>query len=561
MRILVRYVTHKSKLNDTLQEVSLSGARLKIGRGTDQDIHLSNLRVALAHAELVEGQDGKLRLQSHLAAGFHYNGDIVQSAVLTAGDRIELGGHIIRVDEAAGCKLVLEISEDTSSRGREMEAALLKRARLDLTAAGLSKRPVALTTACLILALFLLVPIIAATVPPAGKWLRALPLLPSDHAWQSGSVSDAHAHFGVNCNSCHTIPFVPTRNSACLTCHQHTAHHVDNEILGTGLFKGQRCASCHHEHTGKSSLVRHDEALCVSCHTDLKDKRPETEILDVRNFGVDHPEFRPTLTHQIDAKPVSVRVALSDTKALRETPGIEFSHHGHLDAKGIDSPTRGTLKLVCADCHQAEPGGGRMQPVSFEKNCHECHQLNIPGDVVREVPHGDLKGAVDAVGDYFQAWALRGGYPNAFAPNGVQSRRLPGQPISASEQQDALSWATRNADMSTAEMLAYTTCGKCHTVQPSGTGTGADAWRIDAVRIPQAWLPAANFSHKQHDTQACTDCHVNARQSETSADVMLPGIASCRTCHGSGDAGEGKLASTCVTCHGFHRAKEARLKE
>ena len=561
MRILVRYVTHKSKLNDTLQEVSLSGSRLKIGRGTDQDIYLSNLRVALAHAELVEGQDGKVRLQSHLAAGFHYNGDVVQSAVLAAGDRIELGGHIIRVDEAPGCNLVLEISEDSSTRGREMEAALLKRARLDLTAAGLSKRPVALTAACLILALFLLVPIIAATVPPAGRWLRALPLVPSDHAWQSGAVSDAHAHFGVNCNSCHTIPFVPTRNSACLTCHQHTAHHVDNEILGTGLFKGQRCASCHHEHTGKSSLVRHDEALCVSCHTDLKDKRPETEILDVRNFGVDHPEFRPTLVHQIDGKSMSVRVALSDTKALRETPGIEFSHHGHLDAKGIESPTRGTLKLVCADCHQAEPGGGRMQPVSFEKNCHECHQLNIPGDVVREVPHGDLKGAFDAVGDYFQAWALRGGYPNAFAPQGVQSRRLPGQPMSETEKHDALSWAARNADMSTAEMLAYTTCGKCHTVQPSGSGTGADAWHIDPVRIPQAWLPAANFSHKQHDTQACTDCHVNARRSETSADVMLPGIASCRTCHGSGDAGEGKLASTCVTCHGFHRAKEARLKE
>ena len=97
MRILVRYVSHKGKLNDTLQEVPLTGSRLKIGRGTDQDIHLSNLRVALAHAELIEGQDGKVRLQSHLAAGFHYNGDVVQSAVLTAGDRIELGGHILRL--------------------------------------------------------------------------------------------------------------------------------------------------------------------------------------------------------------------------------------------------------------------------------------------------------------------------------------------------------------------------------------------------------------------------------------------------------------------------------
>lgn len=561
MRILVRYVSHKGKLNDTAHEVPLTGSRLKIGRGTDQDIHLSNLRVALAHAELIEGQDGKVRLQSHLAAGFHYNGDVVQSAVLTAGDRVELGGHILRVGDAAGCNLALEISEDTSTRGREMEAALLKRARLDLGAAGLRKRPVALAAAAVILGLFLLVPLISATVPSAGKWLRMLPLLPSDHAWQSGAVSDAHAHFGVNCNSCHTIPFVPTRNSACLDCHQNTPHHVESEILKTGLFKGQRCASCHHEHTGKSSLVRHDESLCVSCHRDLKDKFKDTQLLDVRNFGAEHPEFRPTLVHQIDGKPMSVRVALSDAKALRETPGIEFSHQGHLDAKGIESPTRGTVKLQCVDCHQAEPGGGRMQPVSFEKNCHECHQLNIPGDVVREVPHGDLKGAVNAVSDYFQAWALRGGYPNAFAPNGVQARRVPGQPISESEKQDALSWAARNAEMTTAEMLAYTTCGKCHTVTPTGKGSsGADAWHIDPVRIPKAWLPAANFSHKQHDTQACTDCHVNAKKSETSADVMLPGIDSCRTCHGSGDAGEGKLASTCVTCHGFHRAKEAQLK-
>jgi len=68
MRILVRYVSHKGKLNDTLQEVPLTGSRLKIGRGTDQDIHLSNLRVALAHAELIEGPSavpscGRLPLQ------------------------------------------------------------------------------------------------------------------------------------------------------------------------------------------------------------------------------------------------------------------------------------------------------------------------------------------------------------------------------------------------------------------------------------------------------------------------------------------------------------------
>lgn len=561
MRILVRYISHKSKLNDTLQEVPLQGSRLKIGRGTDQDIHLANLRVALAHAELVEGQDGKVRLQCHLAAGFHYNGDIVQSAVLVAGDRIELGGYNIRVSDGTSGTLVLEIAEDTTARGREMEAALLKRARLDLTAAGLRKRPWALGLAGFLLVAFLLIPVIAATVPAAGKWLRVLPVLPSDHAWASGAVSDAHAHFGVNCNSCHTVPFVPTRNRACLSCHQNTVHHVDNEVLKTGLFKGQRCASCHHEHTGKSSLIRHDEALCVTCHGDLKARLKDTQVLDVRNFGEAHPEFRPTLVHQENGAPISVRVALSDKQALRETPGIEFSHKGHLAADGVASPTRGKLKLTCVDCHQVEAGGGRMQPVSFEKNCHECHQLNIPGDELREVPHGKLAAALGAVDDYFQAWALRGGYPNLFAPRAVVARRLPGQALPEADKQDALSWAARSAALTSAEMLAYTTCGKCHTVQPSGKGSGVDAWRMDPVAIPQAWLPGAHFSHQRHDTQACIDCHRDATQSDTSADVMLPGIASCRNCHGSGDAGEGKLASTCVTCHDFHRAKNAKLKE
>lgn len=561
MRILVRFIHHRSKLNDTLHDVPLSGPRLKIGRGTDQDIHLSNLRVALAHAELVEGQDGKIRLQSHLAAGFHYNGDIVQSAVLTPGDRIDLGGHQIRVGEGAGVNLVLEIAEDDSSRGREMEAALLKRARMDLWAAGLRKRPWALGLAGFILLCFLLIPVISATVPAAGKWLRLLPLLPSDHAWQSGRVSDAHAHFGVNCNACHTIPFVPARNGACLDCHKEQPHHVDTALLETGLFSGQRCGSCHHEHTGKASLVRRDEKLCVSCHGDLKAKVADTSVLDVRNFGADHPEFRASLVRQDGDKPEIVRVSLDEADKLRDAPGIEFSHRGHLDPEGVTNPTRGKVKLACADCHQVEPGGGRMQPVSFEKNCHECHQLLIPGDAKREVPHGDMRGALAAIGDYFQAWALRGGYPNLFAPSAVLARRVPGQPIPEAERQDALAWAERSAAMTTSEMLAYTTCGTCHAVKPTGKGEGVDAWRMNQVTASRAFLPAAHFSHAQHSTQPCADCHEKAKTSETSADVMLPSIKTCRECHASGDAGEGKLASTCVTCHGFHRAQHAKFEK
>ena len=56
------------------------------------------------------------------------------------------------------------------------------------------------------------------------------------------------------------------------------------------------------------------------------------------------------------------------------------------------------------------------------------------------------------------------------------------------------------------------------------------------------------------------DCHDKLAKSDTSADINLPGIATCRRCHGGANAGEGQLASTCITCHEFHRAKEARAK-
>jgi predicted CXXCH cytochrome family protein len=558
VRILVRFLSHKTKGSDTRQDVPLTGPRLRIGRGTDQDIHLPNLRIALAHAELDEGQDGKIRLHTSLASGFQHNGTTVQAAILVPGDQVDMGGFKLRIGQASGCDLAIEISEDPAARGRDTEIALLQRAKLTLAAAGLTKRRWALGAAGAILTAFLVIPLLAALVPSAGHWLRLLPLVPSDHAWSSGKVSDAHAHFGTDCHACHTIPFVPTRNSACLECHQDTAHHVEADVLKTGLFENARCGSCHYEHAGRQAISRRDEGLCANCHEDLKSVLATTKIADVANFGSEHPEFRPLLRDTIDGKPMAKRVVLTDKTALRETSGIEFSHQGHLTPTGIEGPN-GTVKLACGDCHQVEPGGGAMQPITFERNCHACHQLNIPGDVVREAPHGDITAAQGAIADYYQAWALRGGYPNGYAPASVQARRLPGQPLTPIEQQEALDWAKRSADQAASEMFGYTTCGVCHTAEPAKDGSAT--WRVKPVNIPHRWLPQARFSHAQHATQACADCHRDAAQSTTSADVLLPGIETCRGCHASGDAGEGKLASTCVTCHQFHRAQIARLNQ
>jgi hypothetical protein len=109
-------------------------------------------------------------------------------------------------------------------------------------------------------------------------------------------------------------------------------------------------------------------------------------------------------------------------------------------------------------------------------------------------------------------------------------------------------------------MLGYTTCGVCHKAEPTGSGDGAEAWKMAPVNIPYAWYPKSRFSHDQHATQPCADCHAGAETSDSSADINLPGIETCRDCHGGANAGEGQLASTCITCHEFHRAREARVR-
>lgn len=560
MRLLVRHITRKTKGGATHHDRLLSGARFTLGRGTDQDIHLPNLRVALAHAELVETPDGRIRLQTGIASGLRYNGSTVQSAIVAAGDRIEIGSFVLECASAPGVDLAIDVAEDGAAKGREMEDALLKRSRQSLAAAGLRKRPWALGLAATIAVLFLLVPLLSAVVTPVGHLLRKLPLVPSDHAWSSGAIGQAHAHIARRCESCHTTPFMPTKNAACLACHAQTPHHVEQKFLDAGLFADFRCGSCHHEHTGKASIVRHDEKLCVRCHADLEHVAAETKLENAAHFGDDHPQFRPTILRQVGDKKLELRLSLDERAELKEEPNLEFPHDAHLKPEGIRSPTRGDVKLACADCHQPEPGGGLMKPVSFEQQCHECHRLNIPGDLEREAPHGDLRAALAAIDDYFAAWALRGGYPNDLAPEVVQLRRRPGQALSERQREDALAWARRMSTMATSEMLGYTTCGVCHKAEPTGQGAGADAWKLAPVNIPHAWFPKSKFSHQQHATQPCKDCHAKVEKSQTSADINLPGIETCRECHGGANAGEGQLASTCITCHAFHRAQEARVE-
>ena len=339
---------------------------------------------------------------------------------------------------------------------------------------------------------------------------------------------------------------------------------------------GSRCGYCHHEHSGTDSVVSSDERLCASCHTDLKSYFAETDLGNAGRFDSLHPQFRPSFTRFEAGLPKVVRVSMDDSAQLKETSNLHFPHKVHLEKitqrdaagkaikGGIRSAERGLVELSCASCHQTEPGGGLMQPVVFEDHCQECHKLTIPGDELREVPHGDLAKALSTIEDYFSGWALRGGYINLLAPDVVLERRIPGQDLSDAERRVALAWAKQQAQYAAGEMLEYTTCGVCHEAERSAAEGNIGGWKMQPPAVNTVWLPKHEFSHSKHDTMTCKSCHM-AEQSKESSDVLLVGengkvgIDACRDCHASQHAPKDKVASTCIACHGFHVAKHATL--
>jgi hypothetical protein len=62
-------------------------------------------------------------------------------------------------------------------------------------------------------------------------------------------------------------------------------------------------------------------------------------------------------------------------------------------------------------------------------------------------------------------------------------------------------------------------------------------------------MPHAKFDHSQHGLMSCESCHAAALNSQLSSDLLLPGIATCRSCHHPGtEAAE----SRCFECHTYH---------
>jgi hypothetical protein len=64
------------------------------------------------------------------------------------------------------------------------------------------------------------------------------------------------------------------------------------------------------------------------------------------------------------------------------------------------------------------------------------------------------------------------------------------------------------------------------------------------------------FDHDAHKSETCVSCH-RADISNNATDLLLPDMASCRTCHVGGNGDTLKpvktpVESSCAMCHDYH---------
>ncbi len=357
-------------------------------------------------------------------------------------------------------------------------------------------------------------------------------------------------------------------DQSCLACH------ADQSFHAASVVDDVSCSICHREHQGAGSLASVSESHCAICHGDAaqmlasskkggalsaalferkaapglvvhpSSRTPEGFTRVIHSFAADHPEFQVLREKQVDANT------------------LKFNHRTHLTG---DIPRLNGKALACADCHRPDTSGAFMQRITFEQNCRVCHALNFdentPG---MQLPHGDatyVRAYLRSLPTQYADYATRtlGISRKDEITTFVQTRMtdLRKRTLAGENLERSVFFADASTGEATviagAKSLArakFAGCAYCHEVTPHGDA----APLITPPQAPDRWMLHAKFDHSKHTAMACADCHAAAKSTAT-ADVIMPSVKSCTTCHSP----KGGVADTCVTCHGYHNPKPSAL--
>jgi hypothetical protein len=556
--VIRRWVrTNKTTRQREHREIIMRGRQLTIGRAQDQQLLVTDPKVEPRHAIIERRSSSKIVIRAVGPRGFLVNRKPRKIATLSQGDIVRIGLAAITVDQLRpGRPVVLGFGHVEEPDPNELKNLYIT----SLRETGLSKSFWSWALALSITAIFMLIPFSGVVYSALREPLRSTPLVPSDGIWISGPLHASHKSIGADCNVCHETPFKMVRNDQCVACHDSMQHHVDVVSTDMNIFEKKdetRCASCHHEHNEPSTLAHQDQRLCTDCHERLDMLKKQPELLNVADFGKNHPSFRLSVLESRGSGAGTlwerVRVPPEVLKSTREESHLLFSHAQHLDPKGIRAP-EGNQVLECDDCHRMSASGKRMQPIRMENQCSRCHSLLFDDqDANTKVPHGNLKLMYKTLTEHYSRQFFEPSRPVPDTSLSSTGRRRPGGAVlmNQNDQRRASDWIEQKTLQTARQLLEDRVCVDCHQIEKIPDAPGIDRWVVEPVRLTEEWMPMAKFDHKSHTTSTCEYCHKNAERSEKATDILMPDIGVCRDCHG-GAQDKTKLASDCLMCHQFH---------
>jgi predicted CXXCH cytochrome family protein len=570
MTFLLRLVSHTADGREIVRETRVEKPQLVLGRSAGSDIQLADLAILPDHARIDAIPGGRVRVRAVGTLGFTVDGRPVPMADIDSvkGAELRFGAHRIGISAGADGAIILSIQRiDALS---EASAAKEEERVFSLASTLPGKRLTAWGLVLAILIGFLAVPIISYASRPATD-TRNIYTVKGDAAWSSGPLSRAHHALEGKCESCHSQAFVSVRDSACQTCHKSVHDHAPAARIAIARAQpglgGQllarvaaafgkppegACVDCHTEHEGAGPMQPTAQAFCTDCHGTMKDRLTDTKLGDAGDFGTSHPQFRPAVTRKSGfAYPVPRFERVSLDARPTEQNGLKFPHALHLaKAGGVARMARSLGNygdvLACKDCHRPTPDGVRFQPVEMERDCQSCHSLAFEtiGGTVRTLRHGDVD---QTIAD------LRAYYRSTPPPRPLMPRGRPGsyaQADLAGTYSGALAARPARGDGAVRALFAPGgACSDCHVIAPPGSN-GKPRWQVAPVHQPKRYMMKGWFDHGPHRTESCASCHA-APKSKQASDLLLPGIATCRTCHG-GENANVDVPSGCALCHSYH---------
>jgi hypothetical protein len=570
MAFVIRQISRAADGREIVRSSSVAASEIVVGRDAGCDVHLADLAVDLRHATITQTEAGRVKIEALGGLGFLVDGRRVQRADIdpATGAELRFGSHRLTLGRdgtaiAVSCERVEALSDAIEDR-EEIGLFTLK---------GLlpNRRVGSWLFLVTILAAFLAWPIYSFVQYQGVK--ERPNQFHADVAWSSGALSSAHKSLEKDCQSCHTKPFEAVRDTACVACHTQVHDHADpkrqamakappdfggrllKRVASTFNKPEGRCVECHTEHEGAGPMQPTAQVFCSSCHADMNTRLTDTKLPNAGDFGTSHPQFKPLVAIQAGRVPVYQRVMLG--KGITDDSGLKFPHNMHLSATGGVARMAQTMAgefgfgnaLVCKDCHTPTPDGVRFKDVEMEQSCAMCHSLGFEriGDTVRTLRHGDPRQVVADLRAYYRSTG-----PVRPINLGGQARRRPGDYAQGRTYYAYFAAAGARSGQAEGAIRAVFSpggaCYDCHTV--SVPPSGSDDYKILAVHQTQRYMQKGWFDHEPHKGEKCASCHA-ANTSGKATDLLLPGVASCQTCHG-GEKSNSDVPSPCAMCHSYH---------